>query len=116
MTNVRAGDAKKNKDKARLEQIAKDQIDVQVERENVNNVDFNELFTDNLPPEAIDLGEFVTQMKDRDTNGVAKTAQIRENAFSNLEKVRKIATHTQSFYKMVTDIIQPPDGYSLVRQ
>ena len=44
-------------------------------------------------------------MKDKDTNGVAKTAQIRENAFSNLEKVRKIATHTQSFYKMVTDII-----------
>ena len=68
-------------------------------------MDFNELFTDNLPPEAIDLGEFVAQMKDKDTNGVAKTAQIRENAFSNLEKVRKIATHTQSFYKMVTDII-----------
>ena len=58
-----------------------------------------------MPPEAIDLGEFVAQMKDKDTNGVAKTAQIRENAFSNLEKVRKIATHTQSFYKMVTDII-----------
>lgn len=40
---------KRDQERHRLEQIARENIEIQVERENVKNVEFNELFIDNLP-------------------------------------------------------------------
>ena len=107
--------AKKNATKAKRDQIISEFIDVQTERENVSNVDFNALFTDNLPARAIELGEYVNSLKDKDNNGEAKTALALEKAFQNLEAVRNISTHTQPFYLMVSDIITPPKGVQMVR-
>ena len=52
-----------------------------MERENVSNVNFNELFVDNLPARAIELGEYVDSLKDKNNNGEAKTAMALERAF-----------------------------------
>lgn len=57
---------------------------MQIEREAVGNVEFNQLFTDNLPQKAIDLGQYVAGLKDKDNNGEAKTAMALKHAFENL--------------------------------
>ena len=44
--------------KQRRDQIFKDEIEVRIERENVNSLNFNELFTDDLPQEAVELKEY----------------------------------------------------------
>eukprot|EP00354_Favella_ehrenbergii_P006434 CAMPEP_0170462968 /NCGR_PEP_ID=MMETSP0123-20130129/8261_1 /TAXON_ID=182087 /ORGANISM="Favella ehrenbergii, Strain Fehren 1" /LENGTH=50 /DNA_ID=CAMNT_0010728293 /DNA_START=1681 /DNA_END=1833 /DNA_ORIENTATION=+ len=49
-------------------------------------------------------------MKEKDSDGVAKTAEQITKAKKCLEDVRNIATHTQPFYLMVSDIITPPKG------
>ena len=107
---------KKNAQKAKLDQIFKDEIEVKIERENVSNVEFNELFTDNLPQKAIELREYVlSSAKDKEKNGEDRGAQALVKAYANLEEVRNIATHTQPFYLMVSDIITPPKGVQMVR-
>ena len=107
---------KKNAQKQKLDQIFKDEIEVKIERENVQNVDFNELFTDNLPQKAIELREYVLSgLKDKDSNTEEKTALALQKAQESLEKVRNISTHTQPFYLMVSDIITPPKGVQMVR-
>ena len=66
---------------------------MQIERESVANVEFNQLFTDNLPQTAIDLGQYVAGLKDKDNNGEAKTAMALKKAFGNLQAVKNISTH-----------------------
>ena len=108
--------AKKNMQKQKLDQIYKEEIEVKIERENVQNVDFNELFTDNLPQKAIELRDYVlNKMKDQEDNGEEKTEQALINARKYLEQVRNFATHTQPFYLMVSDIITPPKGVQMVK-
>lgn len=81
----------------------------------MHGVDFNELFTDNLPPKAVELGQYVASLKDKDSNGEAKTAEALTKAFEKLEAVKNISTHTQPFYLMVSDIITPPKGIQMFR-
>ena len=57
-----------------LDRIARENVEIHIEKEAVQNVEFNQLFTDNLPQKAIDLGQYVAGLKDKDNNGEAKTA------------------------------------------
>ena len=112
---VKEQSMKKNQKKRDLEQIARDNIEVQLNKEAVNKIKFNELFTDNLPPDAIELGQYVTNYKlEKENNGEVKKDYLAA-ARANLEAVRNISTHTQPFYLMVSDIITPPKGCQMVR-
>ena len=107
--------AKSNQQKAEREKISRDLIEVQTEREDCQNVEFSALFTDNLPQKAIELRQYDQGMKEKDSDGVAKTAEQIIKAKEALEQVKKIATHQQPFYLMVSDIITPPKGVQMVR-
>lgn len=96
-------------------QIAKDNVEVQIERANVANVNFNELFEDKLPEDAIELGTYVTSLKEKDNNGDQKAEDAVKKAKESLKQVQNISDHTNSFYLMVSDIINPPKGVQMVR-
>ena len=106
---------KKNSKRQDLERIARDHLEVHYEREEVNNVDFRELFPDNLPEKAIELQRYDQGMKDKEKDDDKMDEKIKR-ARANLDRVRNIATHTQPFYLMVSDIIPPPKGVQMMRQ
>ena len=87
---------------------------MQTEREDCQNVEFDALFTDNLPQKAIELRQYDQGMKEKE-NDDTKTAEQIAKARQALEQVRNIATHQQPFYLMVSDIITPPKGVQMVR-
>ena len=106
---------KKTQEKQRREQIAKDNVYFATEQEAVNKIDFNELFTDNLPQDALDLREYVENLKDKDSNSEQRSEEALKKAMIKLEAVKNISTHQQPFYLMVSDIITPPKGVQMVR-
>ena len=53
-------------------------------------------------------------MKEKEKDDDRTAYQITK-AKRSLEQVRNIATHTQPFYLMVSDIITPPKGVQMVR-
>ena len=91
---------------------------MQTEKTNVANVNFNELFEDKLPDDAIELGTYVTSLKEKDSNGDEKAEAAVQKAYESLKKVENIADHTNSFYLMVTDldIVPKSKGYEMVRR
>ena len=48
-------------------------VEVATEREDCANVEFDALFTDNLPQKAIELRQYDQGMKEKDSDGAAKT-------------------------------------------
>ena len=98
----------------RITTIANDQIYVKTNKTNVANVNFNELFEDKLPDEAIELGAYVSKLRDEDQDGNAKAAEAVKKAYESLKKVQNISDHTNSFYLMVSDIIVAPKGKEMV--
>ena len=62
-------------------------LEEQFDKENGNNVDFEKLFQDNLPPEAIDLQHFVAGIKDKDPNKDKDLEKIQKNARDHLNRV-----------------------------
>ena len=74
-----------NAQKERYKQIAKDNVEVQIERTNVANVNFNELFEDKLPDDAIELGTYVTSLKEKDNNGDEKAEAAVIKAHESLK-------------------------------
>lgn len=79
------------------------------------NVNFNELFEDKLPDDAIELGTYVTSLKEKDNDGEEKAELAVKKAHKNLQDVKNISDHTNSFYLMVSDIITPPKGVEMKR-
>ena len=56
-------------DKERLSTLFKEyQLDLQLERENANNVNFEQCFQDNLPTEVQDLDTFLRSFKEKDSS------------------------------------------------
>jgi len=54
-------------DRDRLQAIYKEHhLDVKFEKESANEVNFERLFQDNLPAEAIDLRDFLKKYKEKD--------------------------------------------------
>ena len=62
-------------------------LEDQFERRNGNNVDFEKEFQDNLPPEAIDLKNFVKGIKDKDPNKDKDLEKIQKNAKDHFLRV-----------------------------
>lgn len=57
---------------------------MQVERTNVANVNFNELFEEKLPDDAIELSTYVTELKNKDVNGEGKAEKAVSEANTKL--------------------------------
>lgn len=89
--------------------------EIALERERVNDVDFDNQFTDNLPQKAINLGKYIAKMKDKDINSDTKGAIALKKAEKSLQEVKNIATETLSFYLMVSDLMDPPKGVKMRR-
>ena len=81
----------------------------------MNNVNFDDLFTDNLPQQAIELQQYVADLTKRENNGEERAERALKKAAVSLEKVRNISKETLSFYLMVSDILDPPKGVQLRR-
>ena len=102
-------DTKKNQYRQRLEAIAKDNLEVSVDKENANQVDFDALFQDNLPPKAIELGEYVASLKDKDDHGEEKTEIMVQKAHVMLGRVKNIVPAGEISIRMiVSDLLEKP--------
>jgi hypothetical protein len=56
-------------DKERMSALFKEfHLDLQLERENANNVNFEQCFQDNLPTEVQDLDTFLRKFKEKDAS------------------------------------------------
>ena len=51
------------------------------------NVNFNELFEDKLPDDAIELGNYVPSLKEKDNNGEEKATIAVNKAHDSLKQV-----------------------------
>jgi hypothetical protein len=62
-------------------------LEVLTEKESANTMDFQKLFQFNLPPEALDLKDFVDGFKDKDLGMEYNISNSVENAKEKLFKV-----------------------------
>ena len=78
---------KEQRDKQKLAEIARRELEVQVVAQDANTVNFEEVFQDNLPQKAIDLEQFVKTFE-KDATNDEKTINILKNAEKNKNTVK----------------------------
>lgn len=114
LTQKAKEDKAAKEEKIRVER-ARQKAEIAIEKERVEYVDLDNQFEDKLPQKAINLGKYITKMKDKDINSDTKGVNALKKAHHNLAQVKNIATETLSFYLMVSDLMDPPKGVKMRR-
>ena len=69
---------------------------VSTRQENPNQLNFEELFQENLPPEARDLDDYVKKFKDKDTSKDKEIEKYKRNAEEKLRRVRNLVPENKT--------------------
>ena len=76
----------------RLDEI----VQVHTKPENPNGLNFQELYQENLPPEAKELDDYVKKFKDKDTSKDKEIQKYQNNAREKLRRVQNLVPENKT--------------------
>lgn len=69
---------------------------VNTKQENPNTLNFQELYQENLPPAARELGEYVKNIKDKDHSKDKEIQKVQSNAREKLRRVQNLVPENKT--------------------
>lgn len=73
-----------------------DVLTIHTKQENPNTLNFQELYQENLPPAARELGEYVKNIKDKDNSKDKEIQKVQNNAREKLRRVQNLVPENKT--------------------